>query len=247
MIGQKRDMMIDTTLNDPPTAPPTAPQVQEPMEEEKVFKKPPAPAPAVKMIVEPEAEAAPVRLPSPDPAPIAAPVATPPPEKKKRVASDKLKIHLAKARAKSLEVRRQKAAAKRAAMQTIPEAAAAPQARAAAPAQAAPPRAPVAMDYDKIINGVVDRMSFNNDIDDEALRLITEDIRKEETAKARTDYESKLADLERSKRQIAGKNAAVGILRGNRQPHRAFGGQGHNNNQLRGQASQNPYDKCFNW
>jgi len=256
MIGQQRDMMIDTTLKNPPAAP----QVKQPIEEDKVFKKP---APAVELVVEeppqkkeshPPAEAAPapVATAADLPPPVAA-AAAPPPEKKKRVASDKLKTHLAKARARSLEVRRQKAAAKKAAkLPTIPEDQVAPAAEplptpAAPPPMAHPPRAPAAaMDYDKIINGVVDRMSFNNEVDDEALRLITEDIRKEESAKARKDYEDRLADLERTKRQVAGRNAAVGILRGNRQPHKVFGGApARNTNQLRGQASENPFDKCF--
>jgi len=239
MIGQQRDILIDTTLKNPPAAP----QVKQPMEEDKVFKKP---APAVELVVE---EPAPSTPPAPvataaDLPPIAA-AAAPAPEKKKRVASDKLKTHLAKARARSLEVRRQKAAAKKAAkLPAIPENEVM---HAPPPPMAHPPRAPAAaMDYDKIINGVVDRMSFNNEVDDEALRLITEDIRKEESSKARKDYEDRLAELERTKRRVAGKNAAVGILRGNRQPHKVFGGaQARNTNQLRGQASDNPFDRCF--
>ena len=253
MIGQQRDILIDTTLKNPPAAP----QVKQPMEEDKVFKKP---APAVELVVEspqkkesqPPAEVAPAPVATAaDLPPIAAAAAPAPPEKKKRVASDKLKTHLAKARARSLEVRRQKAAAKKAAkLPTIPEdqvAPTPPAQPAAPPPMAHPPRAPAAtMDYDKIINGVVDRMSFNNEVDDEALRLITEDIRKEESAKARKDYEDRLAELERTKRQVAGKNAAVGILRGNRQPHKVFGGApARNTNQLRGQSSENPFDKCF--
>ena len=251
MIGQQRDMLIDTTLKNPPVAP----QVKQPMEEDKVFKKP---APAVQLVIEeppqqkesqpPQETAAPPVATAADLPP---PVAAPAPEKKKRVASDKLKTHLAKARAKSLEVRRQKAAAKKAAkLPAISEdrvAPAAPAQATAPPPMAHPPRAPTAaMDYDKIINGVVDRMSFNNEVDDEALRLITEDIRKEESAKARKDYETKLADLERTKRQVAGKNAAVGILRGNRNISHGFGkAPTRNTNQLRGQASANPFDKCF--
>jgi len=252
MIGQQRDMMLDTTLKNPPAAP----QVKQPMEEDKVFKKP---APAVELVVEeppqrkesqPPLEAAPppVATAADLPPPVAA-AAVPAPEKKKRVASDKLKTHLAKARARSLEVRRQKAAAKKAAkLPAIPEDRVAPPAQQAAPPPMAhPPRAPAAaMDYDKIINGVVDRMSFNNEVDDEALRLITEDIRKEESAKARKDYEDRLAELERTKRQVAGKNAAVGILRGNRNTSRGFGGAAtRNTNQMRGHASENPFDKCF--
>jgi len=252
MIGQQRDILIDTTLKNPPAAP----QVKQPMEEDKVFKKP---APAVELVVEEPAPSQPPLKASTPPAPVAtaadlppiAAAAAPAPEKKKRVASDKLKTHLAKARARSLEVRRQKAAAKKAAkLPAIPEGQVAPTppARPAAPPPMAhPPRAPAAaMDYDKIINGVVDRMSFNNEVDDEALRLITEDIRKEESSKARKDYEDRLAELERTKRRVAGKNAAVGILRGNRQPHKVFGGApARNTNQLRGQASDNPFDRCF--
>ena len=255
MIGQQRDILIDTTLKNPPAAP----QLKQPMEEDKVFKKP---APAVELVVEeqpqrkesqPPLEAAPPVATAADlPPPVAAAAALAP-EKKKRVASDKLKTHLAKARARSLEVRRQKAVAKKAAnLPAIPEDRVAPAAEplptpAAPPPMAYPPRAPVAaMDYDKIINGVVDRMSFNSEVDDEALRLITEDIRKEESAKARKDYEDRLADLERTKRQVAGKNAAVGILRGNRNTARGFGGAPTmNTNQLRGHASENPFDKCF--
>tara|TARA_Y100000310_G_scaffold340560_1_gene436723 strand:- start:2796 stop:3527 length:732 start_codon:yes stop_codon:yes gene_type:complete len=166
-------------------------------------------------------------------------------KKPKKECSKKLYDHLSNARAKSLATRRLKAQKKKEEEEEVRQLLEEKRNIKATKInndELKPHTINNAIDYDRIINGVVSKMDLNNQIDNDALGILEQDIRRDEQARQSVRYNDLLEKYEQQQFSNNRVSYAKNLL-ANRKTH-PHAGKTYRN--LQGTASSNnPFNVAF--
>ena len=237
-MQRRKNVLMDVTPTPPPPeerVPTPPPPIPKPTEKD-IFKQPKAPV--LPTVVEEEEE-------QDEQIPQVAP-----PKKQKRPCTDKMKAHLARCR----ELAKEKKAKIKAAKAPPPQPMHTPSVPQAQPMQVpqrpttnwlpddAPPQqrptTNVAIDYDRIINGLAGRMN-SAQVEEDALTMLEKRIREEERAHAEKKYSEYFVDAASKfkKKMYTGYGRQTILGRNTNKP---FGAYAYD------KTASNPFDKCFN-
>ena len=238
MMQRRKNVLMDVTPTPPPPeerVPTPPPPLPKPTEKD-IFKQPKAPV--LPTVVEEEEE-------QDEQIPQVAP-----PKKQKRPCTDKMKAHLARCR----ELAKEKKAKIKAAKAPPPQPMHTPSVPQAQPMQVpqrpttnwipddAPPQqrptTNMAIDYDRIINGLAGRMN-SAQVEEDALTMLEKRIREEERAHAEKKYSEYFVDAASKfkKKMYTGYGRQTILGRNTNKP---FGAYAYD------KTASNPFDKCFN-
>jgi hypothetical protein len=223
MMTRRKNVLMDVTPTPTPPeerAPTPPPPIPKPTEKD-IFKQP---LPTVEESVEEEIEQIPQVA---------------PPKKQKRPCTDKMKAHLARCR----ELAKEKKAKIKAAKAPPPQPMQVPQRPTTnwIPDNSPPQQRPttnVAIDYDRIINGLAGRMN-SAQVEEDALTMLEKRIREEERAHAEKKYSEYFVDAASKfkKKMYTGYGRQTILGRNTNKP---FGAYAYD------KTASNPFDKCFN-
>ena len=231
MMQRRKNVLMDVTPTPPPPeerVPTPPPPLPKPTEKD-IFKQP---LPTVEESVEEEIEQIPQVA---------------PPKKQKRPCTDKMKAHLARCR----ELAKEKKAKIKAAKAPPPQPMQVPQAQPMQvpqrpttnwiPDNSPPQQRPttnMAIDYDRIINGLAGRMN-SAQVEEDALTMLEKRIREEERAHAEKKYSEYFVDAASKfkKKMYTGYGRQTILGRNTNKP---FGAYAYD------KTASNPFDKCFN-